>query len=174
MTPIGGDMAAVKTRSKADTAPISADEVARRVAVLRRFRELLIKQRERFHSYIDILERQQTVIESGTVDELLAHVELEEQIVKDILSIQKVIDPLENLYNAGFSSPVDDVPALKITLESLKNQAITRSLRNRELLSTRMADLRIEISSLKNNPFTGTSRTLYEESGTAWLVDIEG
>jgi hypothetical protein len=167
-------MAAVKTKSKANTATISADEIARRVAILRRFRELLLKQRERFHSYIDILEKQQTVIESGSVDDLLVHVELEEQIVSDILTIQKVIDPLESLYNIGFSSPADDVPALKTTLESLKKQAIARSARNRELLSTRMASMRTEITSLKNNPFTSTSRSLYEDSGTAWLVDIEG
>jgi hypothetical protein len=168
-------MAAVKTRSKANTAVVSADELARRVAILRRFRELLLKQRERFHNYIDILEKQQAVIESGSVDDLLAHVELEEQIVKDILSIQKVIDPLEGLYNAGSSSPLaDDVPSLKIALKHLKSQAIARSTHNRELLSTRMANMRTEITSLRNNPFTGTSRTLYEESGTAWLVDIEG
>ena len=153
----------------------SADEPTQRAAIFRRFKELLIKQCEYFHSYLSLLEKQQAAIESGSVEELLAYIELEEQIVANILSIQKVIHPLEDLYNAAVSFSADDeIPALKITVEELKNQAITRSARNKNLLSTRMADIRAEITSLKNNPLANISRSLYHNSGTAALIDIKG
>ncbi|MCL2270501.1 MAG: flagellar biosynthesis protein FlgN, partial [Treponema sp.] len=66
-----------------------------RDAILRRLRELLVRQSERFNSYLAALEKQQAVIKSGSPEELIAHVELEERIIADIFSIQKVIDPLE-------------------------------------------------------------------------------
>ncbi|MDR0495236.1 MAG: flagellar biosynthesis protein FlgN [Treponema sp.] len=157
------------------TEPIDEDELAQRVALLRRFRELLMQQRERFQGYLATLEKQQRVIESGSADELLAYVELEEQMVADIFSIQKVIDPLEEMYRAAVPlSSAGDVPSLKTTLESLKNQAVTRSAHNRELLSTRMAEIRAEIKGLRNNPFANLSRSMYQNSVTASLVDISG
>jgi len=169
-------MAAVQTKPRTvNTATISADELAQRVAIVRRFRELLIQQRERFHNYLAVLEKQQDIIKTGSAEELLAQVELEEQIVADIFSLQKVIDPLENMYQAAIpSSPGDDVPALKIALESLKTRAISQFAHNKDLLSSRMAELRSEIKELKNNPFVGATRSMYQHSVTASLVDIEG
>jgi hypothetical protein len=154
---------------------ISEEELAQRVAVVRRFRELLIQQRERFHNYLAVLEKQQTIIKTGSAEELLAQVELEEQIVADIFSIQKVIDPLEDMYRATVPfSPADDVPALKVALENLKIRAISQFAYNKDLLSSRMAELRTEIKELKNNPFVGATRSLYQNSVTASLIDIEG
>ena len=164
----------------AATQTISADELAQRVALLRRFRELLVQQRERFHRYLSLLDKQETVIQTGHAGELLAHVELEEQIVTDILSIQKVIDPLEAMYQATASSSgnatatADDVPALKVTLENLKSQAAARSAHNRDLLSARMVELRSEITELRNNPLANASRSKYQNSVSASLVDISG
>ena len=154
---------------------VSEDELTQRVAVLRRFRELLLQQRERFHSYLHSLEKQHVAITSGNAEELLAHVELEEQIVADIFSIQKVIDPLEDLYNASItSSSADDVSAIKASLEDLKKRATTSSAKNRKLLSSHMTDIRTEITNLRNNPLAQASRSRYQSSGTASLVDIKG
>jgi len=160
---------------QADTEALSADELAQRIAVVRRFRELLIQQRERFNNYLAVLEKQQDIIRTGNAEELLAQVELEEQIVADIFSIQKVIDPLEDMYQAVIPfSTADDVPVLKVALENLKNRAISQFDHNKDLLASRMAELRTEITELKNNPFVGASRSLYQNSVSASLVDIKG
>ena len=155
---------------------ISTDELARRAAILRRFRELLLTQRDRFQNYLTALDKQQSIIKAGNAEELLAHVELEEQIVADIFSIQKVIDPLEAMYHSvkpGLSSD-DDVPTLKTTLENLKNEAAARFAHNKELLCARMAQIRAEITSLRNNPFAAMARPLYENTVSASLVDLSG
>jgi hypothetical protein len=178
-----------------DTAMVSAgeigpEELARRVAVLKRFRTLLTQQRDRFRSYLEVLDRQKDIIEKGDAGELLAHVELEEKIVADIFSIQKVIDPLEDMYHAalsGFAPPRagmatgsgqsldDDVPDLKAALEGLKNEAVIRSSRNKELLSRRMAELRAEIKTLRNNPYAASARgASFSDGQAASLVDITG
>jgi hypothetical protein len=152
-------------------------EQSQRAAILRRFRALLEEQRNRFRSYLAALDKQQTVIESGSAEELLAHVELEEQIVADIFSIQKVIEPLDAMYRtlAPQSKSGDDVPDLKAALENLKNEAAVRVSKNKELLSGRMAAIRSEITALRNNPYAANARrSAYTDSGAASLVDIKG
>jgi hypothetical protein len=158
---------------------IGPEELAQRIAILRRFKTLLTQQRDRFRSYLDILDKQQSIIESGDTDTLLAHVEIEEKIVADIFSIQKVIDPLEEMYHmviSGGEHPegADEVPSLKAALEDLKNEAVIRSSHNKELLSKRMVELRSEIKTLRNNPYAAGARRASFSGGTASIVDIQG
>jgi hypothetical protein len=44
-------------------AVIDEAELAQRVAILRRFKTLLTQQRDRFRSYLGLLEKQQNIIE---------------------------------------------------------------------------------------------------------------
>jgi len=169
------------------TNTISPSELSHRVAVLKRFKELLKAQRDRFQTYLHALDRQKDVIQSGTTDELLQYVELEEKIVKDIFSIQKVIDPLEEMYQStrmdtllpgsdrlksgGLQSESGEVASLKEALDNLKTEAVYRSERNRELLAKRMAELRSEIKSLKNQY---PRRRPDNNSPAPSLVDLKG
>jgi hypothetical protein len=182
---------AEKTREKTETDP-GPVEVRRRVAVLKRFRELLRQQRDRFAQYLEVLDKQKKVIESGSADELMAHVELEEKIVSDIFSIQKVIDPLEDMYQTllppkdaksrmsasggvlsdDASMEERELPGLRSALEELKAEAVIRSERNKGLLSKRMEELRLEMKSLRANPYA-LRRSVYSGE-TASLVDIKG
>jgi hypothetical protein len=160
---------------------LSPSELNQRVAVLKRFKELLKAQRDRFRAYLEVLDKQKDVIEQGSADDLIQHVELEEKIVADIYAIQKVIDPLEDMYHAsqlkaprGFGrAPGDEVPDLKAALEGLKAEAVARSERNKELLSRRMVELRNEIKSLRSNPYLHRQPS-YSNAGTGSRVDIEG
>jgi hypothetical protein len=161
------------------TEELAPEELNRRVAILRRFRELLRDQRDRFRAYLEVLDKQKDVIEQGNTEALITHIELEEKIVADIFSIQKVINPLEDMYRtvysakAGLSPETAEVPDLKSTLENLKTEAIVRSERNKELLLQRMTELRSEIKALRENPFARKS-SIYSGAGTASLIDIQG
>ena len=163
---------------------IDSAELAQRVAVLRRFKILLTQQRDRFRSYMDLLEKQQSVIESGSAEDLLTYVEIEEKIVADIFSIQKVIDPLEEMYYSVISKQdgrtsvridnPEEVSGLKASLEKLKSEAVIRSTKNKELLSKRMLELRQEIKTLRNNPYAAKGRQSFSDSNSASLIDIKG
>ncbi len=158
---------------------ISDSELAQRVAVIKRFKELLVQQCERFRCYLAVLDRQQLLIGIDSADEIIAHVELEEQIVADIFSIQKVIDSMEVMYNAAGNSAgpylsANDIPELKATLEELKIQAAVRSGRNRDMLSSRMEEINRDIQAIKNNPFMSTVRFSLYHNAAPSLVDIMG
>jgi hypothetical protein len=160
---------------------LSQKEVGQRVAILKRFKELLKAQRDRFQAYLDVLDKSKDVIEQGAAEDLIRHVELEEKIVADIYSIQKVIDPLEEMYKAvRVESPAmqkeaagDDVPDLKAALESLKTEAVARVGRNKDLLSKRMTELRSEIKNLRSNPYT-KRRQGYSDAAPPSMVDLRG
>ena len=159
---------------------LSKEEVKQRVAILKRFRELLSQQRDRFRQYLEVLDKQKDVIEKGSADDLFVHVELEEKIVGDIFAIQKVIDPLETMYKASFpagntgtlSGDAREVPSLREALEELQAEAVTRSERNRALLSKRMEELRQEMKTLRTNPYA-IHRSSYSLEDAA-LIDIKG
>jgi len=155
---------------------ISDSELAQRVAVIKRFKELLMQQRERFRSYLALLDKQrQLLIGIDSADEIIAHVELEEQIVADIFSLQKVIDPMEVMYNSVSPYlPANDVPELKATLEDLKNQAAVRSGQNRDLISRRMEEINKGLQAIKNNPFFSKARFSLYKNAAPSIVDIMG
>jgi hypothetical protein len=185
---------------KKEAATISPDELKRRVATIKRFRELLSQQRDRFRQYLTVLDKQKDVIEKSNADALIAHVELEEQIVGDIMAIQKVIDPLEAMYHASLPAgsvsagtlsagalpantlpgkaggiPAEaqsEIPSLRTALEELRSEAVLRSARNRELLAKRMEELRQEMKTLRANPYA-IHHSAYSNESSA-LVDIVG
>jgi DNA-binding transcriptional regulator GbsR (MarR family) len=165
-----------------ESSSIDSSELTQRVAVLKRFKALLTQQRDRFRNYLNLLEKQQNVIETGSAEDLLNYVEIEEKIVTDIFSIQKVIDPLEEMYysvigghNTQKADSSEEVPTLKESLEKLKSETVVRSKKNRELLSKRMLELRSEIKTLRNNPYSSASRrSNFNDANTASLVDIKG
>ena len=149
---------------------LDMEEVNSRVAVIRRFKELLQAQRDRFQAYLNALDYQKEVIQTGSTDDLLKHVELEEMIVSDIFSIQKVIEPLETMYHSVRGD--DEVYTLKDALESLKSEAVVRSDRNRELLAIRMTEIRNEIKTLKSSTY-GRMRPAFASVSPS-QIDIQG
>ena len=165
----------------AENKELSPIEVTQRAAIIRQFKELLKAQRDRFGEYLDVLEKQKDVIEKGSADSLIRHVELEEKIVEDIFSIQKVIKPLEEMYRsvcqgagAETSQTVSDENGeaidLKSALEGLKSEAVSRSKRNRLILSERMTEIRSEIKNLSSSPYA-RPLSAFKNQG---LVDIQG
>ena len=158
--------------------PDEQGELAQRAAILDRLKDLFYQQIEQFHKLLTVLENQQTAIESGSGESVLAYIEIEESIVAGIVSTQKVIDPLETMYipaePANEQAKVD-ISTQKSTLEYLKNRAIVQSEHNKSLISGRMANIGTEIKTLKNDPWAiAARRSIYNNTSIASLIDIEG
>jgi DNA repair exonuclease SbcCD ATPase subunit len=160
--------------------PASAEELDRRIATLKRFREMLQAQRDRFREYLAVLDKEQDVIARGDTEALLSYVDLEEHIVRDIFNIQKVIEPLERLCSdlavfGGGAGVYDgeETGGLKAAVERLKKEAAANAARNRDLLARRMAEIRSEIRSLRGNPYAAR-QSIYAGSGAPLMIDLEG
>jgi len=153
------------------TTTLTPQEVEKRVALLKRLKTTLAQQREKFQSYLAVLDAEKASIEGEAVETLRAQVELEEGLVVEIHAIQKVIDPLEAVLRQSYQGSSDDeVADLRISLDALRNQVQERSRENRGLLSRSMEALERDIVRVRpqvrsRNPY-GASRA------SSLLVDI--
>ena len=153
------------------TAKLNDSEIAERVAVLKRFRSLLGQQRLKFREYLTVLEKQEKSISDENTDAVLQHTELEESIIAEIFTIQKVIDPLEYMYTNICKNEHSDIPHLKTDLDDLQKRVLAQNKRNRELLQTHITGLRQQIASLKR-PYAHKESIYASTARTAALVDL--
>ena len=132
-------------------AEISQEELNERVAILRKFRSLLEQQREKFREYLKVLEKQETSIEKEDSEKLLAHTELEQQVLSNIMNLQKVIVPMSEIYQKKNSNK-DEASVIEIQndLAELQHKVLLQNQKNRELLKTHIVEIRRQIDSLKN------------------------
>jgi hypothetical protein len=148
---------------------IDEDEFRQRVSILRRFRELLLQQREKFRNYLLVLEKEEEAITGGEIEKLESHVEMEKQIVKEIYAFQKVIDPLELMYSQAYPVDEREIPRLKASLDELKTTVLKHNEKNRELLHEQLKLLRQEIQSLR---LPNNNKSLYAGAGVPSMVDV--
>ena len=153
------------------TATLNDSEIAERVAVLKRFRTLLEQQRLKFREYLTVLEKQEKSICDENTDAVLQHTELEESIIAEIFTIQKVIDPLEYMYTNICKNEHSDIPHLKTDLDDLQKRVLAQNKKNRELLQTHIIGLRQQIASLKR-PYAHKESIYAGTARTAALVDV--
>lgn len=154
-------------------AEISQEELNERIALLKKFRALLLQQRKKFQEYLTVLEKQETSIESENSEKLLAHTELEQQVVSNIMNLQKVIVPMSELYKErGAHLEEESVVAIQKDLDDLQQKVLEQNAKNRELLKAHIVQIRSQISSLIN-PYKN-NRSIYAEKATVGnLVAVE-
>ncbi len=159
-------------------AEISQEELNERVAILRRFRTLLEQQRGKFREYLTVLEKQQDSISSENTEALLAHTELEQQVVKNIINLQKVVVPMRQMYNsvrAGEAAASDDqktIESLQQDLTDLQERVLTQNKINRELLKVHIGQIKIQLAGLKN-PYKNLHSVYAQKQPVSQMVEVE-
>ena len=152
---------------------ISAQELEERVALLKKFRSLLQQQRDKFREYLNVLEKQENSITTENADALLAHTELEQQVVSNIMNLQKVIVPMADLYRErGGDQREESIATLQSDLSKLQNQVLAQNKKNRDLLRSHIASIRTQIASFRN-PYKNRRSIYAEKSGTGSMVAVE-
>lgn len=125
-------------------------EVEERVSILKRLKRALQSQRDKFRAYLDVLARQEEDILARDVEKLQSHAELEQSIVREIYSIQRVIDPLKDMYEMAYPTRGFEIPELETTLHRLEAEVLDRNQRNQQLLKSHMVEIKREIADLRS------------------------
>ena len=147
---------------------LSNKELEERVAILKRFRFLLEQQRNKFKEYLNVLEKQQNSIDTEDSEALIKHSELEQQIVKNISNLQKVIVPMNKMYTAiNNKSPIsttndNDLTQIQLELSALQQKVIKQNEINRDLLRVHLEKIKMQIANF-NNPYK-TSKSVYAQT----------
>ena len=149
-------------------------------AIVKRLMEFHTRQSECYHRLIGVLEKQLVIIGTGNEESVLAHIGLGEQIIAEIASIQKSIDPLEAMCQTDMQldsilQEAHELLAIKAELNALNNRALAQSEQNKAQLSQHMAAIRTEINVLATNPLAMNARRLmYAHAAVPSLIDIRG
>lgn len=154
-------------------AEITQEELYERVAILRRFKSLLEEQRGKFREYLTVLEKQQDSITSENPESLLAHTELEQQVVKNIANLQKVIVPMSKMYKANAGNDAS-IQKIQNELSDLQDKVLKQNAINRDLLKVHIEQLRAQIAGFKN-PYKA-NRSVYanvQTQNVATMVHVE-
>ena len=79
----------------------------------KKIRENLVAQKQRLTNYLNVLEHESNDIAEKDADKLQAHVKLESNIVSELNAFNKVLDPLEMMYQqtADKDDSLDDLRA---------------------------------------------------------------
>jgi hypothetical protein len=151
---------------------LTQEQADERIAILKRFRFLLEQQRQKFRDYLVVLEKQAEMISTDNIDAMVNHTEIEQSIISEIYTIQKVIDPLEDMYRTAYPGTADaEIPRLKTDMSHLRNEVIEQNKKNRELLKAHMTVLRQKVVSLQN-PYAKRTSVYASDAHTAARIDL--
>ncbi|MBE6353093.1 MAG: flagellar biosynthesis protein FlgN [Treponema bryantii] len=158
-------------------AEISHEELLERVALLRKFKSVLEQQRNKFKEYLSVLEKQQNSIESENPETILAHTELEQQVVKNISNLQKVIVPMSKMYKSlGVSQnqmpEIEHIQNIQKDLADLQNKVLVQNQINRDLLRVHINQIKTQIQNF-NNPYKNARSVYAQTERVASLVQVE-
>ena len=145
------------------------EEIEQRVNILKKLKETLLRQREKFHAYLGLLEKEEESIAAGNIDRLEVQIRMEEEIVQEITNFQKIILPLDELYSRAYPVKEKSIPMLRDSLEKVRQRVLQRNKKNRVLLREKMSSVRHEIKSLRMKVDTVSP---YADIGVPTLVDI--
>lgn len=153
---------------------LTQEELNERVAILRRFRTLLEQQRGKFREYLTVLEKQQDSISNENTEALLAHTELEQQVVKNLMNLQKVIVPMRQMYHSAAPSEEQDkeINALQDELSSLQKRVLAQNKINRDLLRVHLGQIKMQLAGLKN-PYRNLTSVYAQKQPVSQMVEVE-
>ena len=157
-------------------AEITQQELDERVALLRKFRNLLEQQRNKFQEYLTVLEKQQDSIAKENPENLIAHTELEQQVVKNIANLQKVIVPMSKLYKAqlpmAHTAEDSSIAQIQNELNDLQTRVLKQNQINRDLLREHIESIRSQIENFKN-PYKNIRSVYAQPQKVASFVEVE-
>ena len=157
-------------------AEITQQELDERVALLRKFRSLLEQQRNKFREYLTVLEKQQDSITKENPENLIAHTELEQQVVRNIANLQKVIVPMSKMYKASVpmahTAEDSNIAQIQNELNDLQSRVLKQNQINRDLLREHIESIRIQIQNFKN-PYANLKSVYAQPQRVASLVEVE-
>lgn len=155
---------------------LSNQELEERVAILKRLRFLLEQQRSKFIEYLTVLEKQQNSIDKEDSEALIKHSELEQQIVKNISNLQKVIIPMNKMYSTinGSSAKTQndsEIEKIQNELSDLQSKVLRQNEINRDLLRVHIENIKRQINNFKN-PYKNNRSVYAQSQKVAQLVEI--
>ena len=147
----------------------TSHSIQENIIIRRQLTEALLAQKVKINEYLNLLKKEEDSITLGEFDRLDTQIQMEQAIMGGIFALQKVIGPLEDLYEKAFPESEPSIISLQVNIRHLKESVSSSNEKNRNLLRERMDSLREEINSVRKNL---NKTSAQRSSGSPALVDI--
>lgn len=145
------------------------------VAIVRKFKELLLREKAKFLEYEKLLTLQAVAIKNDDIEKLSVYKDLGNEITASINSLQKVVIPFLKIFmSIEKSTGAKDratVALLQNDLYMLKSKVLTQNKLNRERLALHMATAQKRLDGFKN-PYSGVSSVFMKRQATSSLIAV--
>ena len=138
--------------------------------IAKKIRKTLLDQKGRLEDYLYLLEKEEEDIINKDPEKLIAHIDLEKNILNELSLLKKVINPLEFAY---FNSPYKkdiSLLGLKNSINKLSDQIKEKSIKNKEELKIALDKVKAELRGIRKKGITNSS---YDKVDSR-LVDVCG
>ena len=109
-------------------------------------------------------------------ESLIAHTELEQQVVKNIANLQKVIVPMSKMYKQSVpmahTAEDSSITQIQKELNDLQSRVLKQNQINRDLLREHIESIRMQIQNFKN-PYKSVKSVYAQPQHVASLVEVE-
>ena len=143
-------------------------------AIQKRLSLLLTRQIQKLDLYACLLEKEYTAINGMDVEKLTSQQQAEKLLIDELVALEKVIVPLEKMYQKFGTTLESDVSLLKLKFLRLRENVLARNARNRQLAEIKLADLKEERLQLRKNKLHtfAAYNSPYCQPANPALVDI--
>lgn len=135
-----------------------------------KIRANLLEQKRRLEEYLTLLEREEEDIIKEDADRLIEHINLEKNIIDEITSFRKILEPIEVIY---FNDPYKkdrDIIAIKANVDNMLQRVKSKANENKEKLATVISKIDVEIKNLRKR---GLTRAVYS-GNESQILDLNG
>lgn len=139
--------------------------------IAKRIRKNLEDQKIKLEEYLNVLESQEEDIEVQNPDKLLAHIELEKNIIDELSSFKKMLIPLEEYYDDLPFKRDGSIDILKKNIDSLTENVNKKSEKNKLNLESVIENIKVKAKTFNKKKFATNS--IYKTQ-TANILDISG
>lgn len=138
--------------------------------IAKKIRKTLFEQKAKLEDYVILLEKEAEDIVNKDPDKLIAHINLEKNILTDLSMLKKVINPLQVIYLNSPYKKDNSIIDLENSIDKLTNQIKEKSGKNKEQLETSLDQVKTELKGIRKKGITNSSYNNVESR----LVDIRG
>jgi len=135
-----------------------------------RIRNNLLEQKKRLEDYLFVLDKEHEDISIEDPDKLIEHINLEKNIINELISFRKILDPLEIIYYGSPYKKDSEILNMKNKVDSLVDKVKVKSKENKEKLTTVLEKIKIDIKELKKK---GLVNTVYNNVDSK-ILDLIG
>ncbi len=135
-----------------------------------RIRNNLLEQKKRLEDYLFVLDKEQEDILIQDPDKLIEHINIEKNIINELVSFRKILDPLEVIYYGSPYKKESDILNMKNKIDSLVDKVKVKACENKEKLTSVLEKIKVDIKELKKK---GLANTVYNNVDSK-ILDLIG